>query len=233
MYTNQEQTINGSHYCPRCGHLSNSSTNICPKCGTPLIHPGNSYGASGPSPRPMPSPSHSQSKGVLIGVLSTLIIIFLGIILYYFMSSRGQSEEAALKAKTDSMELEKEKLKVELAKINAQKDSISSVSVSPSSNTESTPSYQKNLSGSFIYPDGRSSPIKLKFNDVNGVVSNVRYTNVKYNVKLPMDGSYDGGTYHFYGHDGTDPFEIHISRSGSQYRGYAVVGYKNFDVVLQ
>lgn len=81
---------------------------------------------------------------------------------------------------------------------------------------------QMDWTGVFVNK-GKRSPVKLNFEERDGLINDCVYTNVsKGGLTMSLTGIKDGDTYTFTGHDGGYPLEIKVTETSSgHYEGYA------------
>lgn len=237
--------------CPQCGATllvkntggaSERKVN-CPKCqqpisvnfatAEPLAHlapPAPVPPAPGPTPSvaPMQPQSSGKNKAWLIGLLSGLVVILAGVLVWFLLHKdkpKYIDDDA-----TESVSVATDDVSVSVVSSVPEEKSKKSAPVIYESSvpydSEVSVSYateRVSLTG-YMINKGQRYPIALTYTNDGGTIYDCTYKNTNYGTKINMSGTQSYDELYLEGYDGSKRFIIRLQRTSDGWDGYSTVG---------
>lgn len=204
--------------CTYCGHMISEKAERCPQCGTPVER----RGAYQPiQENPSFYETRSKSHGwlyALVGILGTLLVVAM----VHIYNSEKDADTDIENGNTQPS-----------ASVQQQADTgAGNDNTQPSANTQqqadktetSTVSSSRYLYKGYwrssVYP---AQPCQISFKRRGDILTNCKYTNLRFNYTVPLYGTVDGDTLRF--RNSTNKYSLEINVAVPEVTGGNLVGY--------
>lgn len=179
--------------CKVCGQVMGAGSEVCPVCGTPvngtnrlqetmqeheLQKDEKAFVSDSDELYGTYAPKQGKKGKTWIVFAALLVVLAVGVAVYFGMSDKSDKADTAFI--NDSVEVEEAEGGVS-AKINILADG------------------EYCYKGNWDSEKYTASPCKMEFEKKNNTLRNCAYTNLKYDTRIPLDGTIENSRLHFIG----------------------------------
>lgn len=199
--------------CTNCGHSISDKAVKCPKCGTPVhkkeeINPSVQKQQVKETIQTYHAGDIQQDKKRKTWMLVGILLVVLAVVALVYFGMSGSSDKADTAEVNDS---------IEVAGVETSEEKVSNT-------TNILADGEYCYKGDWESKNHAAQPCKVEFVKKDNALLNCAYTNLKYDARIPLDGTIEDNKLHFVGNINGKQLviDLEVSPDGNTLNGKGV-----------